>query len=135
MKLNDAYPSKFLAAEDLGGRPVTVTIASAEVKDIGQGADKDRKIVLGFSGKSKSLVCNKTNAKTIAKLYGDETDDWLGKQITIAPREVEFQGDMVWAIRVSLQKPTNNATTGPQPLPPPDRSPSRAPVDETDIPF
>lgn len=131
MKLNEAYPSKFLAAEDLAGRPANVTIVSAEVKDIGQGADKDRKIVLGFSGKSKMLVCNKTNAKTIAKLYGDETDDWIGKMITIAPREVEFQGDMVWAIRVSLQKPVLGGSVQA----PPDRSPSKAPVVDEDVPF
>lgn len=133
MKLSEAYPSKYLAADDLRGQPVTVTIASAEVQEIGQGQDKDRKIVLTFSGKSKSLVCNKTNAKTIAKLYGDDTDDWIGKPIILAPREVEFQGDMVWAIRVSLQKPVIGGERTP--VPPPDRSPSRAPVADEDVPF
>jgi hypothetical protein len=109
MNLSQAYPSRYLAADDLQGRSVTVTIASVKLEEIGQGADKDTKLVLTFSGKSKALVCNKTNAKTIGKLWGEETDNWVGKPIIIAAREVEFQGNMVWAIRVSLQKPGTSA--------------------------
>lgn len=104
-KISDAFPSKYLAAADLNGNNVTVTISRASIEEIGQGADKDRKIVLSFAGKNKQFVCNKTNAKVIAGLHGDDTDDWLGKSITLCPREVEFQGDMVLAIRVSLQRP------------------------------
>ncbi len=51
------------------------------------------------------MVCNKTNANTITKLYGDDTDAWIGKPITLCAREVEFQGEMVLAIRVSLKAP------------------------------
>lgn len=103
--INDAFPSKYLSASDLGGRSATVTIANARVEQIGKGAEAGPKIVLQFVGKQKLFVCNKTNAKTIASLHGDDTEDWLGKSITIAPREVEFQGNMVWSIRVSLQRP------------------------------
>lgn len=103
--INDAFPSKYLSAADLNGRSATVTIANASIEEIGKGADKGPKIVLTFVGKQKAFVCNKTNAKVIAQLHGDDTDDWLGKSITIAPREVEFQGNMVWSIRVSLVAP------------------------------
>ncbi len=105
MKLNDAFPSAFLKADDLKGNNVTVTISEVSIEQIGQGAQKDSKLVLAFRGKEKKLVCNKTNASTIAKLYGDETDNWVGQQIILTPREVEYQGEMVWSIRVSLQKP------------------------------
>ena len=103
--INDAFPSKYLSASDLGGRSATVTIANARIEQIGKGTDAGPKIVLQFVGKQKFFVCNKTNAKTIASLHGEDTDGWLGKSITIAPREVEFQGNMVWSIRVSLQRP------------------------------
>lgn len=103
--INDAFPSKYLSASDLGGRSATVIISNARIEQIGKGAEAGPKIVLQFVGKQKFFVCNKTNAKTIASLHGEDTDGWLGKSITIAPREVEFQGNMVWSIRVSLQRP------------------------------
>lgn len=106
MNLNKAYPSKYLTAEDLNDQPVTVTISDVVQERIGQGKDASDKLVISFQGKSKTLVCNKTNAKTIAKvLNSEETDDWIGQRIIIEPREVEFQGDMVLALRVSLRKP------------------------------
>ena len=41
------------------------------------------------------MVLNKTNANTIAKMHGEETDDWAGKRIILCAREVEFQGTMM----------------------------------------
>lgn len=105
MKISEAFPSNFLKADDLNGKNVTVTIQDATLEEIGQGHNKERKLILAFHGKEKKLVLNKTNAGTIAKLYGDDTEGWIGQKITICPREVEFQGEMVLAIRVSLQKP------------------------------
>ncbi len=109
MKLNDAFPSNFLKAEDLAGRTVPCTITSVVMETIGQGRDAEDKVVITFAGKQKKFICNKTNFNTIAKLYGDETDDWTGKVIQIAPREVEYQGDQVWAIRVVTPAPGNSA--------------------------
>jgi hypothetical protein len=105
MKLSEAFPSNFLKADDLNGKPVTLTISGVEIEQLGQGKDKEKKLVIQFRGTEKKLICNKTNAGTIGKLYGDDTDDWIGQRITIAPREVEFQGEMMMAIRVSLTKP------------------------------
>lgn len=112
MNLNDAYPSRFLSAEDLNGQDVTVTISSVALERIGQGKDAVDKLVIGFSGKKKFFVANKTNSRAIAKVLGsDETDEWVGQRITFGPREVEFQGDMVTALRVSLKAPAPAAPT------------------------
>lgn len=140
MKLSDAYPSNFLKADDLRGSPTTVTIESVELEEVGQGRDKESKLVIAFHGKGKKLICNKTNATTIAKLYGDDTDSWIGQRITIAPREVEFQGEMVLAIRVSLQKPAAVNSPAPAPRPQAPRTPEPAPAeyappDEDPAPF
>ena len=104
MKVGDAFPSNFLKASDLEGKDVTVTIEEVTLETIDKD-EKESKLLIAFKGKTKKLVCNKTNAKVIEKLYGDDTDGWIGKKITLTPREVEFQGDTVWAIRVSLKKP------------------------------
>jgi len=142
MNVNQAYPSKYLSADDLQGRQVTVQISNVTLEDIGQGNDKDRKLVLSFHGKSKQLVCNKTNSKTIAGLYGDETDNWIGKPIILMPREVEFQGSMVWAIRVSLQKPAQSQSAPSNPpaasadrSPPPSKPAPRNENLDEDVPF
>jgi len=127
VKVSEAFPSNFLKAEDLGGRAVVCSIESVDIEELGQGRDKERKLIVGFVGKTKRLVCNKTNAGTIAKLYGDDTDGWIGQKITIMPKEVEFQGNMVWAIRVSLQKPgaaPGRVAPKPQPVPEPEPEPA-----------
>ena len=126
MKLSEAYPSSFLKADDLQGRDVIATISSVELESIGQGADKEQKLVIGFKGKEKKLVCNKTNAGTIGQLYGDETDDWIGKQVILTARDVEYQGKTTLAIRVSLKKPATAAAAPTKPAP-------AAPVDDIDM--
>ena len=130
MNLSDAYPSRFLSAEDLNGQDVTVTIASVSLERIGQGKDAADKLVIGFSGKKKFFVANKTNAKTIAKLHGDETDAWVGQRITLGPRDVEFQGDMVTALRVSLKAPAAGAAPA-KPVPAPSDN-DGGPLDDED---
>jgi hypothetical protein len=129
MKIGEAFPSNFLKADDLGGKDVTVTIESCEMESIGQGHDKQDKLVLSFVGKGKKMVTNKTNAKTIAKLHGDDTDDWPGKRIILSPREVEFQGDMVMAIRVSLKAPVVGKPIAPAA---PSRSEEEMPSEDAD---
>jgi hypothetical protein len=117
MKLADAFPSNFLKAEDLQGKSVVVVINEIEFDTIGKDSKEGKKLILSFKGKDKKMVCNKTNAKTLEKLYGDDTDDWIGRPIKLVSREVEFQGDVVWALRVSLEKPTLGPApaTAPEP--------------------
>jgi len=96
MKMSVAFPSKYIAAADLQGRQVDVEIERVEMEDIGD----DHKPVAYFVGKSKGLVLNKTNASVIADIYGDETDAWLGRVVTLFPTKVDYQGKRVDAVRV-----------------------------------
>jgi hypothetical protein len=100
MNLSEAFPSKYLKAGDLPeDRPAKATIESVEMEEIGM--EKSKKPVIHFSDWDKALVCNKTNGRAIAKALGsDNTDDWIGKTILLYRAEVEFQGDLVEAIRV-----------------------------------
>ncbi len=105
-KIADAFPSKYLAASDFEDGDVTATIVAADIETIGQGQDAARKIVVKLKGLPKAFICNKVNAGTIAKVTGsDDTDDWIGKRITLGVSEVEFKGDLMPAIRVRLKKP------------------------------
>ncbi len=96
MKLNQVFPSSYLKAEDLQGREVKVIIRECKMEKMG---DED-KLFIYFRGKEKAMVCNKTNANRIAHYFGDDTDDWLGKEITLGVELVDYQGKTTEAIRV-----------------------------------
>lgn len=96
MKMNDVFPSKFVKADDLKGKQVLCVISHVTVEKIGD----DTKPVIYFQGKEKGLVCNKTNFGRIAYVYGDESDEWTGKEIVLYPEMTDFQGKPMWAIRV-----------------------------------
>lgn len=114
MNIGTAFASKYLKASDIPeDHPVTVRIDRVEIEDLGQGQDKDSKPILYFVGKNKGMVLNKTNSKVIAKAYGEETDDWTGKPVTIMSMEVEFKGDMVQGLRIRIPKaPVNGGGQG-----------------------
>jgi hypothetical protein len=117
MHIDQLYPSKFLRAADLNGRPRRVTIAGLKREDI----SGEQKVILAFTDE-KSLILNKTNARAIAKALGDETRAWAGKDIILMPAQVDFRGDMVDAIRVRAAPPRAQHQQKPQ-TPPSDDAP------------
>lgn len=74
---------------------------------VGQGQQAQLKLVVEFDELSKALICNKTNATTIAKvLASDDTDDWPGQRIVLYVNDgVQFGGETVSAIRVRSKAP------------------------------
>jgi hypothetical protein len=104
-KTSEMYPSRFLKASDFEDGDRALTIADIRSERVGQGAQADDKWVLFFKEEEKGLVLNKTNTTIIAKLYGDDTDDWFGKPVTLYATEVQFKDDMVDAIRVRSKAP------------------------------
>ena len=103
MKISGAYPSNYVKASDLNGKPCPLTIRTCVLEELGQGSDKEQKPVLYFNGAQKGLVLNKTNANVIADAYGDETGGWEGKSVEVYPTRVEFRGQLVDGIRVRIQ--------------------------------
>jgi hypothetical protein len=51
------------------------------------------------------LLLNKTNAKTIARLYGNNPGAWVGKLITLHPATTSVGGEDVDCIRVRNEAP------------------------------
>lgn len=125
MNITAAFPSKFLRAADLES-DATFTIKKVDIETVGQGNDADEKPVVYFKETDKGLALNKTNANTIANLYGGETNEWVGKQVTLFPTEVDFGGKQTLAIRVRSKKPVQLPS---RPSAPPAENPMDAPVD------
>lgn len=106
MELATIFPSKYIKASDLQGHEPTVVIGDAKIEKLGD----DQKLVLYFQGKEKGLVCNRTNADRIAHLYGSNTDEWIGKEITLYTEMVNFQGKVADAIRVKAPRKNGGYT-------------------------
>jgi hypothetical protein len=50
------------------------------------------------------MVANKTNARRIALMHGDETDNWVGKEIIVCAEMVDVKGEPTMAVRVQPPK-------------------------------
>lgn len=103
--------SEYLKAADLQGREVPVVISQVKFEKMD---GKDR-AVLHFIGKSKGLMLNKTNINNIVYMYGEETDNWNGKEIVLYEAMVDYQGRSTPAIRVKApQRHQDPISSGPQ---------------------
>jgi hypothetical protein len=124
MNINDAFPSRFLKADDLQSREITVIVDRVIMEEVGQGENKETKPCIYFRGKTKGVILNKTNATNIATAYGPDMDAWTGQPVILFPAWVDMQGKTVQAIRI---RPGGAVQKAP---PPP-------PVDEMDsgVPF
>ena len=106
MDYNEVFPnlSNSLKKEDLP-KPAKVVIESVEVVEFDEGP----KLRLNFKGKEKHLICNKTNARTIASMHGNDTDGWMGKEIVLYNDPNVSMGDkVVGGIRVQYQVPESD---------------------------
>lgn len=98
MRISEAFPSKYISAADLQGKPARVIMGDIQMEKVGD----DTKPVLYFEGKEKGLVLNKTNANAIAYAYGDDTVDWRGGEVELFTVMTDFQGKPVEAVRVRI---------------------------------
>lgn len=85
MDVDAMFPSRFIKAADLKGKPVTLTIESVELNELESDKGKEMKGVIAFVGAKKKWVLNRTNAKCLQAMWGRETDGWKGHRVTIYP--------------------------------------------------
>lgn len=94
------FDRDYVGAWDLKG-DTTVAIERVEAKELtAQGGRKSKKPIVYFTGAEKGLACNKTNAKIIAAMYGNDTAAWAGKKITLFATTTSMGGETVDCIRV-----------------------------------
>jgi hypothetical protein len=114
------YDSSWIYAFDLKGRDVTVTIKEVRAAKIENGRERgekktQRKPVLFFkeSKDQRGLVLCKTNGKTIAAMYGNDTDAWIGKRVTLFPTVTDAFGQSnVECIRIRPKAPDKAKAPG-----------------------
>lgn len=146
------FPKEYIAAPDLQGKDVTLTIAELVREELRTDKGEEEKWTLHFAEMrarhaaqpkkaiNKRLVLNKTNAKTIMKLYGTETNDWLGRRITLYATTCQAFGETVDCIRIRERIPAAADTkaratqrapgrSGPPPSPAAEPGPAAEPYD------
>lgn len=89
------------------GEDRTLTIKSVASEMVtGTDGKKEECIVARFTENEKPMILNKTNMKTIQKLYKTPyIEDWAGKKITIYIEKVKAFGEVVEALRIREQIP------------------------------
>jgi hypothetical protein len=111
-KRDEVFPSKYLKAADLNGKPITVTIQSATLETLKTLEGKEQpKTVLGFKGARK-------------------TDRWPGHAIEIYPTTTTMQGKPVDCIRIRPPAQRELPKVKPRAPKPPDADDM-----DDDIPF
>lgn len=107
----------YMYAFDLQGRDVTVTIQKVAAGElVGQGGKKTKKPLVWFaeSKSGKPLGMNTTNCKTVAAMYGNDCDRWVGKRITLYPTTCSSPEGTVECIRVRPTVPPEKAAAQQQ---------------------
>lgn len=102
MHFKKLFPTGFIDESDLP-EDVTVKIGKVATESLhlpGASAPETR-VVLAFDGAKKKLVLNKTNAIRIARMHGKDTENWIGKSITLYfDPKVRFGPSVVGGVRV-----------------------------------
>lgn len=106
------FDREYIGAWDLPkGRDVVCVIEKVKAGElVAPGGRKSKKPVVYFQGKEKGFALNKTNAKAIASMYGNDTARWVGKPIAIHATTTMFGSEQVECIRVRPTAPRKPRT-------------------------
>jgi hypothetical protein len=86
----------------LKGRCIRAVIDHVYAQEFNNDGREQIKPVIAFRSPKdiKPLVCNKTNFLLIAKLHGENSDSWTGKEIGLHTELVSFRGKTMESVRV-----------------------------------
>ena len=104
---SDFDKSKYFRAADIDGE-VKLRIKNVTVAEIGQGADKEKKLIVWFTNDDRGLPLNKTNIRTLSGAFGDSCDGWKGRIIVLFTQMVDFRGTLKAASRIRIPPPKGN---------------------------
>lgn len=84
---------------------ITVTIKDYSIENIRTQSGTTKKGVLHFSEDVKPWIVNKTKLKPLVNKYGFETDNWIGKKITLYfDPLVKFGRDVTGGVRCEIAR-------------------------------
>jgi len=106
--------------EEHQGRDAVVQIEKAWGGEVtGEKGRKSKKPIVKFVGLDKTLALNKTNGKTIARMYGKDGSKWAGCWVALYVTTVDYDGETRDCIRIrpnkpDVQRPAQNGKRAPK---------------------
>lgn len=109
---------KYLQGEMIGEKTISLTILNVTMEDVAGGGSKraEKKPVLHFKERDKTLILNKTNAVALAERLGPETDNWRGATVTLSAPIIDAFGKQKRAVRVASVTPPAPLKGQPAPV-------------------
>ena len=127
MNINEAYPKKYLDAGQFKDGDWELTISECWVED-SEDFNKQpcKRVVLRFEEVEQMFPLSPTNAYRISVLYGEETDNYIGKKLLIG---LEAEKKAKNGVAVRIKRPTKvvapPAKAAPKAAAPSPASPAR----------
>jgi hypothetical protein len=106
MKASTLKTKRYVASADIAPTGQTVLIDDVKIETLKSLKDgtSQQKGVLYFAGDVvKPLALNSTNVDHLIALFGDDTDDWVGKSVKLVVETVDAFGQRVPGIRIAEQ--------------------------------
>lgn len=111
MNADALTPSKYIKAADFGAtmpKFPTLTIRSAVIEKVpslkpgAREGDEEKKGAIYFTDEpdDRGWVINKTNKECLKALFGNETDDWIGKRVTLMAMSVQVGPKKDMGVRI-----------------------------------
>lgn len=101
--------SMLLGSHNLNeGEELVCEIVNTGLQTIKNKAGKDEQVPVIIFNNAPPMVLNITNTKTIAALYGDLYDKWVGRSIQVYATKVKAFGAVTTALRVRPVIPANS---------------------------
>lgn len=103
-KVSEMIQSKFLRKEDIDD-DLIVTCKTVTLEDM-PGDGDEKRWVLSFRELPKAMVLNATTIRVLAKAFGEDSDSWTGKKVTLyVDPNVSFKGQVVGGLRLRPIRP------------------------------
>jgi len=101
------FDYKFTGAYELQPNEEKIVTIQKTCKEEVNSTDGTKKmcLVAYFTDSPKPMVLNKTNCKTIEKMYSPFVENWVGKKITVFSAKVKAFGETVDALRIRPTAP------------------------------
>jgi hypothetical protein len=105
MKISQMIESKYLKQADAED-DVIVTITKVGQANIAKDDEPpEMKWMVRFAEFNKPMVLNRTNISLLGNFLGDDTDDWIGKQVILYNDEsIQFAGKVTGGLRFKRLK-------------------------------
>jgi len=99
LRIDDAFPSKYIRAADLENRTHRLTIENITIETLTSNGKDEEKPAVWFKGRKKGWVLNKTNALELAGRYGNDMEKWFGLDVELFAMKVQGPQGLTDGIR------------------------------------